>query len=231
MARTSNYREIKADVMKRISSGEWAPGSLLPNEIELASMYGSARATISRAMRELADEGIIERKRKAGTRVRMLPRRQARFDIPIVRQEVEEQGMSYRYVLVRSQLVEAPDWLAARLRLRPGTRVLHMICLHFADGAPYQHEDRWINLTVLPQALEADFSAESPNEWLVSEVPYSTAEITIIARRADAELAGHMSCDPGDALLQIERSTWWQNQANTFVRLSYRQGHQMTTRY
>lgn len=67
------YRDIKADILGRITRGEWKPGSLIPGELELAETYGSARATVNRAMRELAEDGIIERKRKSGSRVRSSP--------------------------------------------------------------------------------------------------------------------------------------------------------------
>ena len=83
------YRDVKTDILSKITKGEWPLGSLVPNEVDLAETYGCARATVNRAMRELADEGFIERRRKAGTRVRMAPVRQARFDIPLVRAEIE----------------------------------------------------------------------------------------------------------------------------------------------
>ena len=225
------YREIKADILGRITRGEWKPGSLLPGELELAETYGSARATVNRAMRELAEDGIIERKRKSGTRVRSSPLRQARFDIPVVRSEVEEQGRSYRYALVRSEVIEAPEWLRARLALAPGDAVRHLTCLHFADGTPWQHEDRWINLGLLPQARTADFTASGPSEWLVSQIPFSSVEISISATSADAALAAHLDCTVGDPLLLTERLTRWSGQTVTYVRLVHRPGHRMTTRY
>lgn len=77
----ATYRDIKADVLRRITAGEFAPGDLLPSELDLAQSYGAARATVSRALRELVDAGIVERKRKAGTRVRPTPVRQLRFKI------------------------------------------------------------------------------------------------------------------------------------------------------
>jgi GntR family histidine utilization transcriptional repressor len=225
------YRDIKADILGRITRGEWKPGSLIPGELELAETYGSARATVNRAMRELAEDGIIERKRKSGSRVRSSPLRQARFDIPVVRREVEGQGRSYRYALVRSEVIEAPEWLRARLALAPGDPVRHLVCLHFADGAPWQHEDRWINLGLLPQARTADFSASGPTEWLVSQIPFSAVEISISATAADAALAAHLECGIGDPLLTTERLTRWNGETVTYVRLVHRPGHRMTTRY
>ncbi|WP_272005447.1 UTRA domain-containing protein [Roseovarius sp. ZX-A-9] len=228
---TSTYRDVKSDILSKITKGEWQPGSLVPNEVELAETYGCARATVNRAMRELADEGIIERRRKAGTRVRMAPLRQARFDIPIVRCEIEEKGAEYRYSLVSQIVEDVPAWLRGRLKLQSGGRSLHLVCMHYADGDPYQHEDRWISLDALPDAETADFTTTGPNEWLVSTIPFSDAEISFSAALADKNIADHLSCSLGDPVFTVERSTWWEGQALTYVRLTYRPGHRLTTRY
>ena len=164
----ADFRALKQELRQRIVQGIWPPGTLLPNEVDLAAEFSCARATVNRAMRELAEEGLVERKRKAGTRVRQAPLRQARFSIPLVRQEIEAQGAAYRYALVRREEQDAPDWLRARLGLGLGARVLHLICMHYADGNPYQLEDRWINLEALPDAAGADFAAtrDQMNGWL-----------------------------------------------------------------
>lgn len=227
----ATYKDVKADILSKITKGEWPPGSLVANEVDLAETYGCARATVNRAMRELAEEGIIERRRKAGTRVRMSPIRQARFDIPIMRDEIEEKGAAYRYALVSCSAETAPDWLRARLNLPEGGKALHLICMHYADGMPYEHEDRWINLTALPNAETADFSDAGPTEWLLSAIPFSKVEISLSAGSADRGLADHLDCSTGDPVFTVERSTWWQGDAVTYVRLTYRPGHRLTTRY
>ena len=51
-------------------------------------------------MRELAQEGFLERRRKAGTRVVMPVGRSANFEIPRIRLEIEETGATYRYALL-----------------------------------------------------------------------------------------------------------------------------------
>lgn len=231
MCTTTSFRIIKADILRRISGGEWPPGSRLPNELALAQEFGAARATVSRAMRELVDDGIVERKRKAGTRVRPLPLRQVRLDIPLVRVEVEAQGSSYRYALVSSETLPAPDWLRARLDLRPGALMLHLLCLHLSDGHPYQLEDRWISLAAAPQARQADFSTLGPSEWLTRQMPFSNIEINFSASAAEPDQARHLGCAPGDPLFRIERQTFWEGRPVTFVRMLYRCGHRLSARY
>ena len=227
----ATYKDVKSDILSKITSGHWQPGSVIPNEIELAETYGCARATVNRAMRELADDGLIERRRKAGTRVRASPIRQARFDIPLVRREIEDKGAEYRYSLASRSIETAPDWLRTRLQLGQGADALHLVCMHYADGDPFQHEDRWINPETVPAVLEADFSALGPNEWLVAQLPFSTAEISFSAIEADQELADHLGCAAGNALFRTERTTWLQGRAITLVRLTYRRGHRVTTQY
>jgi len=225
------FRDVKEDIRCKIVQGIWGPGALIPNEVDLAADFGCARTTVNRAMRELADEGLIERKRKAGTRVRLSPVRQARFNIPVVRKEIEARGAVYRYALVRRDIRTAPDWLRARLKLEEGGQVLHLTCMHYGDGAPYQYEDRWISLAALPQAEDVDFTAIGPNEWLVATVPFTEAEISFSATSADDAVAQQLGCAKGDALFLAERSTWLDAQAITYVRLVFQRGHRVTTRY
>lgn len=227
----SSYRDVKAEILGRITAGTWGPGALLPGEVELAESFGVARATVNRAMRELSEEGLIDRRRKAGTRVRTSPLRAARFEIPLVRAEIEATGAAYRYALLERETRAAPDWLRARLGVLPGAKVLHLMCLHSGGGVAYQLEDRWINLVALPEAARADFSTTGPNEWLVAAVPYSEVEISFLATAADGAVASYLGMEEGEPVFTVERTTWWEGQAITHVRLSFSRGHRMTTRY
>lgn len=227
----ATFRSVMAEILHRITEGPWGPGTLLPGEIELAAEFGCARATVNRALREIAAQGLIDRRRKSGTRVRSTPIRQARFELPLVRAEIEKTGAAYRYSLVQHGIGPAPGWLAAGMDLTAGAPVVHLVCLHFADGTPYQLEDRWINATALPQALTQDFSTVGPNEWLVATVPFSEVEISFSAAAADSLIAAHLDQKPGEPVFLIERGTWWQGDAITYVTLSHRKGFRMTTRY
>lgn len=50
---------VEADLRRRIAAGEWRHGQALPSVPALAEHYGVARATVSRAVRALADEGLV----------------------------------------------------------------------------------------------------------------------------------------------------------------------------
>lgn len=231
MTEKTTFRDVKAAILSRITTGPWGPGTLLPGELELAAEFGCSRATVNRAMREVSELGLLDRRRKTGTRVRLAPVRQARFEIPLVRAEVEASGAVYRYALVSRDTVIAPDWLRARMDSPRGDAVVHVVCMHYADGLPYQLEDRWINVTALPQVREQRFADVGPNEWLIATVPFSQVEISFQAIAADPATASHLSLNVGEPVFCVERTTWWQGAAITHVRLNYHRGHRITARY
>jgi GntR family transcriptional regulator, histidine utilization repressor len=227
----TGYRQIKAEVFRRIRAGNYGPGELLPGEVELAAEFGCARATVNRAMQELSDDGIIDRRRKGGSRVKASPLRQVTFEIPIIRAEIESRNAKYRYQLIFGAVEEAPAWLSAKWQMPAKTRIKHLLCLHFADEKPFQLEDRWISLSAVPQAAKADFATIGPNEWLVAEVPYTNAEISFSAQVADDIIAAHLATKPQQPLFCVERTTWLALAPVTFVRLFFAPGYEMIARY
>lgn len=229
MLEVTGYRQIKAEMFRRIRNGQYRPGDVMPGEVELAAEFGCARATVNRAMQELSDDGIIDRKRKGGSRVKLAPLRQVTFEIPIIRAEIEAKGAVYSYRLISSNVEPAPDWLAAKWNGLAMAR--HLECLHFADGTPFQFEDRWINLNAVPKAELADFSKVGPNEWLVAEVPYTNAEITFSAGAADKARAAYLNANADQPLFVVERSTWLADAPVTYVSLLFAAGYKLVARY
>ena len=215
--------------MRRIHARHYAPGANIPGEVELAAQFSVARATVNRALRELSDEGILERKRNSGTRVAAARARHAKLEIPLIRDEIEASGATYRYALLERQQMLAPQWLAARLDLNALSKVIHLRCLHFASGTPFVFEERWINLQSVPQAADADFAAHNPNEWLVNAVPFTTAEFSFSATTLDANDAKLLGAKSGEASFVAERVTWLEKQAVTFARMLFKPGYRMLT--
>lgn len=222
------WEAIRAEVLRRIRVRDWPPGDLIPSEEALAVEFGCARATVNRALRELAGAGVLERRRKAGTRVAALPVRRAMVEIPVIRQEVEARGQVHDFRLLDRAVLVPPVPLASRLGMSPGAVMIHLETLHLADGRPFVHEDRWLNPAVLPDDLP-DFGAVSANEWLVTHVGYATGDIAFSAEGAGEREAEVLGVAPGTALFVTERSTWTPEAAITFVRLAHAPGYRVQT--
>jgi GntR family histidine utilization transcriptional repressor len=224
-----NWQSVQQEVLNRINSRVWKPGELIPNEAELASEFGCARATVNRALQNLADSGLLERRRKAGTRVATHPVRKATLDIPVIRNEITGKGYSYRYALIKSETIVPPSDMIARMRLKPNEKCLHIVGLHMANGEPYVFENRWININVVPDVFGVDFSEQSPNEWLVENIPFTSGDIAFSALTAGPIEAEMLSCKLGEGLFVIDRSTWKHEGAITSVRLVFAPGYRIHT--
>ncbi len=53
------FERVAADLRARIGADEWAPGAALPATADLAGQYGVSPSTVTRALRQLADEGLV----------------------------------------------------------------------------------------------------------------------------------------------------------------------------
>ena len=53
-------RRVEDDLRRRCSAGEWEPGDRLPAVAELAQHYRVARNTVMKALRRLAEDGLVE---------------------------------------------------------------------------------------------------------------------------------------------------------------------------
>lgn len=222
----TGWEAIRDEVMRRIRARDWPPGAMIPGEEALAAEFGCARATVNRALRDLADAGVLERRRKAGTRVAPSPVRRATLEIPVTRQEIEGRGQRYGYALIADSTEVAPVAVASALGLPPGARMRRLVCLHFADRKPFLSEDRWLNPAVLGGAAP-DFTTVSANEWLVANIPYSSGDITFSAAGASAEEARVFGVAEGTALFIVERTTWTAEAAITSVRLAHAPGYRL----
>lgn len=225
----NSWQGVRDEVRRRIGQRIWKPGDMIPAETDLAREFGCARATVNRALRDLAEAGLLDRRRKAGTRVALNPVRRAQLEIPVIRDEIESRGLAYRHAILHRAMESAPPEIAVRMDLPPGARLLHLETLHSADGAPYVYENRWINPGAVPAALDEDFAEHSPNEWLVRQVPFEGGDFTFSAITAGPEEARVLGCQPQTGLFTLDRTTWTAGQVITSVRLIFHPGYRMHT--
>lgn len=205
---------IRGDVEARIRSGEWPPGTRIPFEHELVVEYGCARATVNKALSRLAREGLIERRRRAGSFVAQPRIHSAIIGVPDIGALIAARGETYRWQLASQNSSFAPQEVETRSR----GRWMALEGVHHAGALPFGVEARWINLGTVPKAERADFAVEAPGTWLLGHVPWTDARHRISATAASAMVGRVLRIKEGDACLQIERWTWRSGVPVTFVR-------------
>ena len=223
----NNWVGIQTEVLERIHSRTWKPGETIPKEIELANEFGCSRVTVNRALRTLADRGILERKRKIGTRVALYPTSNAIFKISLIRKEIENQGNIYDYKLIKPYPVVSKKQREIPGQIKDNSQIVFVRALHQSNKTPFVVEDRWINTAVVPNAIDQSFEKFSPNEWLLENVPYTHGEFSFSAINCSMENSSLLNINKGNAVFQIERTTFDRDQVITNVLLTYHKDYRL----
>ncbi|AWI84813.1 histidine utilization repressor [Alloyangia pacifica] len=219
--RSSLHERIRGDLEGKILSGAWPPGHRIPTEQELRTEYGCSRMTVNKVMTQLANAGLVLRRRKTGSIVMPQQSQNAVLEIKDIKDEVTARGGDYRHEIVERVLRRAAPVEAGELGIEERSEVLALTCLHYADEAPFCLEDRVINLEVAPAARDESFAELAPGVWLLRHIPWSEAEHTIAAVGASARVAKLLDLSAGTPCLVMERRTWRQGETVTEVRLTY----------
>jgi GntR family transcriptional regulator, histidine utilization repressor len=212
------FDEIRGTLTRAIIGGEFKPGDKLPTEQQLAERFGASRPTVNKAIGSLATDGLVVRRKRAGTIVLA----QSAFWLPIldVSRYVGDLGQDYRFeTLSQATGTNGSDGLNWP-DVPKGTALLAVECLHFGDTVPVQHERRLINLETVPKAAKANFKTTPPGLWLLRHVPWSASEHRIGAIGAGEILGNLFGVRRGTPCLGIHRVTRHRGAALTTVTLT-----------
>ena len=228
-ARRVTWQDVRDLARRRLTDRTWRPGDRIPDEATLAAELGCSRSTVSRGLRALADDGLLERRRKGGTRVSERQDRRARLSVPLIRHEVEALGARHGHALLVRERVPAPPEMREVFGATARRRLLHLETLHTANARPFALEDRWVDPRAVSELVDADLARVSVNEWLVDHVPLSRGAIAFSAEGADERVAEALGLAAGTAVFVVERTTWLDAVAITWVRIAYGPGHRVET--
>jgi len=142
------YAQVIAELQRRIESGEYPPGSLLPSEHQLSAEFGTARPTVVRALRVLRQEGWIDTQQGKGSFVRGRPAlagvsSERRGKAELDRDESREPGE-----LVSVGTTTAHGRIAALLGAEPGSELVSRRRLIREDGEPSEVVTWWLSPTL-----------------------------------------------------------------------------------
>lgn len=152
------YAQVVAEIKRRIETGEYLPGSLLPSEHQLVADFGVSRPTIVKSLSALRQEGWIDTQQGRGSFVRGRPaldgaeRTRPGGDVL----ELPETELSGE--LVQAGVKAAPPHVIALLGLEPGAKAFLRQRVLSHDGEPVELASVW-----LPLDLAAGTDLASPD--------------------------------------------------------------------
>jgi GntR family transcriptional regulator len=180
----------------------------LPGELDLARQYKVSRITMRKALDQLVQEGLVTRRRGAGTFVNPAVARQAqeqRRSAGLLENIISSALDTTVRVICLERAVPPPE-VAAELGLATGEAAVRTVRVRSIDKGPVSHIT-----TYVPAAIGGRLHAESlsarPMLTLLEEqgVKVGHARQTITARLADTDVAALLDVPVGAPLLAVRR--------------------------
>jgi len=216
---TPRYRQLKELIIGRISSGELQPRDRVPSENELVGATGVSRMTANRALRELNDEGYVERVAGVGTFVADFKAVSHVLEVRNIADEVERRGHVHSASVLQQKRLPADSTVAAALNIEVGAAVFHLELIHHESGIAIQIEDRFVLADFAPQVLEQDFTVLTPSAYLSSISPLQEAEHVVRAEMPSATISKNLEMSAQEPCLVVTRRTWAHGRPVSFANL------------
>jgi len=215
------YQQLKDIIIDRISAGDLRPSDRVPSENELVEAMSVSRMTANRALRELNDEGYVERIAGRGTFVSDFRSQSHLLEVQNIADEIDSRGHSHSSIVVRQSRQHARGEVARALNVEQGTDVIHLLLVHYENGSPIQVEDRHVLASFAPECVDQDFADVTPSAYLTSIAPLQEAEQVVRAVMPNGAVQQHLNIPDGEPTLVVIRRTWSKGRPVTFARLHH----------
>lgn len=164
----SVFQDIYNDLKKDIEDGTYAYQSFLPSEAELTAHYGCSRSSVRRALRMLAEDGLVQSQQGKGVRVILNP---ALLDVSGYNglETFNELSRRLHFVphtdAVLLEQIVADEQLAETTGFAVGSQLTHIMRARSADGRRISTDESYYLSDEVP-GLTLDIIADSVYAYL-----------------------------------------------------------------
>jgi DNA-binding GntR family transcriptional regulator len=201
------YAQVVAEIKRRIESGQYAPGSLLPSEHQLVESFGVSRPTIVKSLSALRQDGWIETQQGKGSFVRGRPALAGAERTRPAQGILELPETKLSGSLIQAGVKLAPAYVTTLLGLDQGARAFLRQRLLADDGDPVELASLWLPLELAKgtDLASPDLLGESVRHHLQArkKVRLDHAVERISARKPTGEEAGLLGVAADTPVLNV----------------------------
>lgn len=196
------YVQVYEAILAAIHSGRLQAGDRLPTERSFCDQFGVSRATVRRAMRRLADEGVVEATVGRGSFVSGGPLAEPPNALMSFTELAKARGAAPSARVRGQALRPAAPEEASVFKLGLHDLVFELDRLRLLDDMPVALDRSRIPLTVAPELNKLDFAEASVYAALDrADAAPVTADVIVSAAAADPLQADALDIADGDPLV------------------------------
>jgi GntR family transcriptional regulator len=197
------YYRIYRAIADEIASGRLQPGDRLPVERALCEQFGVSRATVRRALRALAEDGLLDSSLRRGSFVASGPLGEPPNVLLSFAAMAAARGYASSAKVLSQSVRPTTIDEADILMVAPGSGLFVLERLRLLEDMPVAIELSRISIVRAPGVDDVDYSTTSLYETLETRcgVTPTRADVTIEAVAADPAMAALLDVEPGTPLL------------------------------
>jgi len=202
---TPVYKRIQNSIRKRIESAELKPGDLVASERELARTHKVSLMTARHALAGLEREGVVERRRGAGT---FVSSPKIHFNkLMSYTEHMSSRGLSPRSRVLVAKIIEHEAEVAARLGMPATGALVKIERLRLTGEEPFALETCYLPAGDFSALVNAPLGRTSLFGMLKHDfgVELAYADEEVDATAAEANIAELLAVPRGAPVLRIRQ--------------------------
>jgi GntR family transcriptional regulator len=202
---TPVYKKIQNSIRKRIDAAELRPGDAVASERELARIHKVSLMTARHALAGLEREGIVERRRGAGT---FVSSPKIHFNkLMSYTEHMSSRGLMPKSRVLVGKIVQDEQEVAARLSLPAGTPLVKIERLRLTEEDPFALETCYLPASEFSPLATAPLGRSSLFSTLQHDfgVELAYADEEVDATAADANVAQMLGVHKSAPVLRIRQ--------------------------
>ncbi len=202
------YQQIQSTIVKRVERGILKPGDLVDSERELARIHGVSLMTARHALIALEREGLVVRRRGAGTFV--APPKIHFNKLMSYTEEMSARGLAVSSRVLSLSIIHTEQEIAARLALPATSQLVKLERLRLSGHEPCALETCYFSADEFAGLTKARLDRVSLFSILEHDYGFQIAHADeeVDATNADAQTARLMDIAVGAAVLRIRQKIY-----------------------
>jgi len=199
------YQKIQRAIRQRIEAKQLKPGDAVSSERELARIHNVSLMTARHALATLEREGVVERRRGAGTFV--APPRIQFNKLMSYTEQMASRGLTPSSKIINAKIVEDEQEIAARLGLGAASRMVKIERVRITADEPFAMETCYLPAAEFAELVHAPLARGSLFAALEHDygIELAYADEEVDATVAEGRVAQLLNLRAGAPLLRIRQ--------------------------
>ena len=213
------YFQLYSLLKALILNGTLAHNQRMPTEEQLARTFSVSRITAKRAMDELANESLVERRRGKGTHIiyRYSPK-PVKAPLTGMLEEIESMARNSSARVLECKMMQPPRDIREELELEPGDTALHLVRVREREGRDFGYYVSWTAGVKPPRSRKIFENTPRITYFRDHGLVLTHVTQTISAVAASPEVARELQVPEGSPLLSLIRRSYNHEQEREHLR-------------